>query len=57
MKNHHRNLVLTFVMAVVFFSPQLTAHHGSAISYVRSDYFTRQFRAFEMSEHGIDGVD
>ena len=33
MKNRHRNVVLAFVIAVASFSTQLTAHHGSAISY------------------------
>ena len=33
MKNRYRRVVLTFVVAIVSFSTQLTAHHGSAISY------------------------
>ena len=33
MKNRYRSVVLTCVMAIVSFSTQLTAHHGSAISY------------------------
>jgi Family of unknown function (DUF6152) len=33
MKNRHRHLIFSFVMAVLFLSMPLAAHHGSAISY------------------------
>src|SRR5438876_7084579 len=42
----------------IFWVPQGSANqHGSAISHVGSDHFPRQFRTFEMSEHGVDRVD